>query len=106
MSQIIAFPARGATCEAAPPPPPQPPHDRERDALRRFARELDTLDPAVRRPLAALLAAIDETGEIRAMRRARAAAAYQRTALPPSGASRRLRYPLSSSWLPTLSAAS
>lgn len=106
MSQIIAFPARAAAIE---PPPAagasrRAPGEREWDALTRFAQELDTLDPAVSRPLAALLAAIDETGEIRAQRRARAAAAYERTARPASAAASRLRNHLSASWLPTAAA--
>ena len=108
MSQIIAFPARNAALEPATTPqrPPLSSHDRDREALGRLARDLDILEPAARQPLAALLAAIDETGEIRSMRRARASAAYQRTVRPAGSASTRLRNPLSASWLPTLSAAS
>lgn len=108
MSQIIAFPARATAIEPLPAPgAPRPAAaEREWDALTRFAQEMDTLDPAVRRPLAALLAAIDETGEIRAQRRARAAAAYERGARPASAAASRLRNHLSSSWLPTVSNAS
>lgn len=107
MSQIIAFPAPGTRAGVTPPPQPPRPHvQREHDALRRLAHDIDGLDPSARRPLAALLAAIDETGEIRALRRARAAAAFQRTARPAVSAEARLRNPLSSSWLPTLSAAS
>ncbi|MCC7363230.1 MAG: hypothetical protein IT303_02570 [Dehalococcoidia bacterium] len=106
MSTIIEFPARTYPATAHGEPEAHPLPEIEREALARIARDLDLLEPAARRPLAALLAAIDETGEIRAMRRARAAAAYERTARPANGASWRLRNRLSSSWLPTMSAAS
>lgn len=104
MSRVIAFPG-----QATPPEPRSPagtsdePADPRREALNRFAREVDLMDPDVRRPLAALLAAIDETGEIRAQRRARAATGFERGARPASSARTRLRNHLSSSWLPTLS---
>ncbi|MCK9519788.1 MAG: hypothetical protein M0R74_12310 [Dehalococcoidia bacterium] len=108
MSQIIAFPAPGTRWAPAPRPSPASPPgvQLDPDALSRLARDLDALDPDARQPLAALLAAIDETGELRALRRARAAAAFQRTARPAVSAEARLRNPLSSSWLPILSAVS
>lgn len=105
MSEIIAFPNghRRPLVRAA-GPSVMPPVERAQEALRRLAEDIDQLDPEARRPFATLLAAIDETGEIRARRRARAAAAYHRTMRPAGSAESRLRNPLSASWLPTLTA--
>jgi len=56
-------------------------------------------------PLAALLATVDETGEIRAIWRARHGVGWQTGARPPMRSAYRLRNRLSSSWLPTFTAA-
>jgi len=105
VSEIIAFPTgERRPWRDAPGPALAPPAERAQEALRRLVEELDGLTPEARRPFATLLAAIDETGELRARRRARAAAAYQRTIRPAGSASARLRNPLSASWLPTLTA--
>lgn len=106
MSTIVEFPARPHPGEAHVAHEAHPFPEIEREALTRLAMDLDLLDPAVSRPLTILLAAIDETGEIRALRRARHAAAFERAARPAGGAAGRLRNRLSASWLPTLSAAS
>lgn len=106
MSTIVAFPAPVLPCEPHAAPEAHAFPEIEREALTRLAMDLELLDPAVSRPLATLLAAIDETGEIRALRRARNAAAFERAARPAGGAGERLRNRLSASWLPTLSVAS
>src|SRR6185503_9255207 len=54
--------------------------------------------------LAFLLAAVDDTGEIRARWRHRRGG-WQRDARSATSAAQRLRNPLSSSWLPTFTAA-
>jgi hypothetical protein len=61
--------------------------------------------PAGAEPLAALLATVDETGEIRAIWRARHGVGWQTGARPPMRSAYRLRNRLSSSWLPTFTAA-